>query len=266
MIPTDTPDGTVSRTAPEFVGERTACGPQLRVEDAQLDCGLRHRVTLDRLEHVRHPPGRQPVAVRNEGRHEESADDLGSGVDVLAAVERRRHRDALTPAFGVRGLDPDEQELAAALRSEGRAEWRHSGSSTRCSSTARSFIAVSFPGCTNRERVKEVPMYPAVSSCSSASRVRSRHCRARAGSLSRNCLDVRRNLREDPERPPPALCWPAERRGRREGRHDSGFRGSASALSRRPAAAETTPGDCRSHWTTTRSVSSPRFSESSMAP
>ena len=46
-MPTDTPAGTRSATAPSWLGERLAGGAQLGVEHRHLDRRLGHRVALE---------------------------------------------------------------------------------------------------------------------------------------------------------------------------------------------------------------------------
>ena len=116
-------DGVAHRA--EVVREAAPGRAQLGVEHRQLERRLGHLVALDRLERGRDAGSGQPVAHGREARDEEAAQHLGGPVDVLGAVERLAHRDALAPALGLGRLHPDQQHLPPGDGPEGGAERRH---------------------------------------------------------------------------------------------------------------------------------------------
>ena len=107
----------------EFARQRSAGRTQFGVEHAHLERRLGHPMAAE-LRQRRRDGVRVEVVDRGERRDEETAQHIGRGVDVLRRVQRVGHRDALAPALGVAGDDPQQQGIAARLGAEGRAERR----------------------------------------------------------------------------------------------------------------------------------------------
>ena len=105
----------------EVGGERASGGPQLGVEHGHLECGLGHRMTLDR----RQPGGNARRGQRVGGEQpgeQEAPDRILGAVDVLGGVQRLLHGDALAPTFGVGRGHLHQQCVAFVLDAERRAE------------------------------------------------------------------------------------------------------------------------------------------------
>ncbi len=122
-MPTETPQSTAVANGAEVVGERTARGAQLGVEDGHLECRLRHGMTVERTEDLGDLI-RGDVAGLEEARQQVAAHHILGSVGVLRGVERPGHGDALAPAFGLGADDVHEQDVALMLDAERHPERR----------------------------------------------------------------------------------------------------------------------------------------------
>ena len=102
-MPTETPHGTRSRTAPSSRPNERPAARSSASRTRHLQRRLGHPVALER----RQSAGRRACASTGPAAasagHEEAAQHVGGPVDVLRGVERVGHRDALAPALGLVG-------------------------------------------------------------------------------------------------------------------------------------------------------------------
>ena len=194
MIPTDTPQGTRSCTAPSSRGEGAPLGAQLRVEHRHLQRGLGHPVPLDRA------PARSATACASTGpaadqpRDEEAAQHVGRRVDVLRGVERVRHRHALAPALGspsAVGDHADEQDVARRLGAERGAErrdQRHRDATQLDAGELHRSLRTTYQPARSNPSIRP----PSATSAESASRTATRQRWASAGSDARSAPMSRR--------------------------------------------------------------------------
>ena len=125
-MPTDTPQSTAGLVAPSRGRERDALGPQLRVEDGELEGGLGHRVARDGREQRVQPVGRH-VGGGEHPRDDEPSEHVVRAVHVLLGVAGIGEGDALAPALTLVGANVHEEDVALGEGAERRAERRDEG-------------------------------------------------------------------------------------------------------------------------------------------
>ncbi len=110
----------------EVMRKRLAGGTQLGVEHRHLDRRLRHQMTADRTQHIRHVRGGKALPLEQPWQQVMDKHVLRA-LHVLGRVVRLIAGHALAPALPLVGDGLDQEDVALELGSESSLDRRHEG-------------------------------------------------------------------------------------------------------------------------------------------